>query len=356
MIRTAMDDFTGKRSSLRKIIRIIFNILLIVSLVLSIFIVAIQKVLLNPATYWQAFQEQALFENLPGIFSFYLFASGTPMSFGGNGQNAVSPSKGMDDLIQGFINTPQVLEQSSSVYKQTWDLLTLQNNTRVVYFDLSDLKGSLDGTSGREILRNLLTTLPPCSSDVILKILQYDPKDPQSKLPFCRPSDQISEILIPFLQPILQSMLSMIPNRINIIEMGTDENALWHIPAEYIKYYSRFHRTIFVIPVLAIIFLYLTIFLADPGKKSKLKAVAPPLLISGFLSLLVNVSLLIAINTVILNQLPTIIPKDLLFLLDSLEKIIQQIGSYFLLVAGLAGLAILGAGVISKAASEWQKN
>ena len=111
-----------------------------------------------------------------------------------------------------------------------------------------------------------------------------------------------------------------------------------------------------VIPVLAIIFLFLTIFLADPGKKSKLKAIAPPLLISGFLSFLVNVALLIAINTVILNQLQTIIPKDLLFLLDSLEKIIQLIGSNFLVVAGLAGLAILGAGVISKAASEWQKN
>lgn len=352
-----MGDFLGKQNSLPKIIRIITSILLIVSLVLSIFSVAIQKVLLNPGTYWQAFQDQSLFANLPSVVSDYLFAFRLPLTSEGEGQidNTGSTSGGVNDLIRQFVDTPQVMEQTSRLFLQTWDLLTLQNNTRVVYFDPSTLKGRLDGTSGREVLGELLTILPPCPSDVLLQILQYDPGDPQSQLPICRPSDQINEVLIPFLQPILQSMLSMIPNRINIIEMGTNENALWHIPTEYIKYYSGFHRAISVIPVFPILFLFLTIFFADPGRTNKLKAMATPLLISGVLSLLVNVILLILINTVILNQLQTIIPEAFFILLNPLEKIVQQIGSEFLVVAGLAGLAVFGVGVISKAASEWQK-
>lgn len=337
----------------RRRVMIAGKVFLAVFLTLSIFTLGIQKVFLNPATYQQALRDQNFSENLPAILINQITGTDQTSSLLDNPSGVLGFSRSqIENLLAMILTLPEVERQNQDLIDQFWAFFTLQSNT--ITYDLGAIKQSMDGRAGEDILRTFFKLQPSCSANELSQVLLFNPFDPESQLPICRFSDQITEFILPFIMPLIQATLSTLPDRISIAEMGTGNSAMFHIPKSYASIYKFAYHALSVIPVIAIIILFLMLFLSAPGKKNILKTLSLPLIVAGGTSLLLSTILFILLNSVLINQIRIKLPDFSIKLVEMIEEIIRQIGTSFILTIGLAGLAILIAGAISQAASEWK--
>ncbi len=340
---------------IRKTLATISGVLLVICLIPSIYFVAVEKVLLQPETYTQAFADQKLYQQLPKmLFTQLVSANSRSENLESVGQSLIRfPPDQLEMLIQMVFDKVQIESQITTFFNQAWQLITLQSDQSNLKFDLSVIKNELSGENGKILLHDFFKTLPPCSTADLAQALKYNPFDSESALPLCGLPDEILTLVLPFTQTMVQGAFSILPDQITVAEIGTDQQALIHIPASYIKLYGGFRSVLIVLPILCIVILAPIILLTLPDLTNILRFISVPLMTAGIISLVLTTIFYILLNSKILNDFHVLVSKLPADLIQALTEIIRQIGTSFTLTAGLAGSAIFIAGVIGWVASNW---
>jgi hypothetical protein len=348
-----MIEIDKQKSTFRNTLAIVFSVFLTICLILSVFAVAIDKVLLNPESYRQAFVDQEFYDRLPEIVVSQ-FTSDTEQ----NTQISLlrfSPDH-LQNLMSLVFEEPQARDQYNRIFDQFWRLVTLQEGQRTMSYNMTTIKQSFYGDVGERILRGFIKTLPRCTENELFQVLQYNPNDAGSELPLCRFSDQVTNFILPVIQSIVRSSFSILPEQITILALDAEEPALIHIPEIYGKLYTGIRQAIVLIPIISLLCLIVLLVLAAPKVKDRLKVISIPLLCGGLTSLILTTVLFFLLNSVILDSIRQGLINYSMTFVSTIEEIIRQIGTSFILTTSLTGFAVFSAGVISWTASQLQSS
>ena len=178
----------------------------------------IERKAFDAATYKQAFQDQQLYQRMPGLIAATLSATIS--------QNGTLPAflrESSVDQWQTTISTllpPEELQaMTDQTLDSTFDYLNFRSNSVVI--SLLPVKTRLSGDAGVNMVREFLRTQPACTVE---QLTQMGLGLLSGNITLCNPPEEAMGFFTPFIQSQLGTISATFPNEIALVpgsESGT---------------------------------------------------------------------------------------------------------------------------------------
>ena len=312
-------------------------ILFVITGVLALLFFNIERKVFSAETYKQAFENQQLYDRMPGILADALATAITQ-----NDQASIYLKsfavQDWESAISALIPPEELKALADNTLDSTFDYLNGRTDSAVI--SLLPFKSHLAGSGGVEAVLQLLHTQPVCTVDQIIEMTLALMGG--GDLVFCNPPSEAVEVVRPFIESQLQLMVIGFPEEITLIstgQSGTPED-----PRLNLKIARAVMQTTPLFPMLFL--LGLTIF-AVRGLIDWLKWWGWPFLLTGLISLFVAVpgaSLVgFIIQWLLEGQVGSFMPP---LLLTTLRETISAIAREILQPVAIVGLALAILGLI----------
>jgi hypothetical protein len=224
-------------------IAVILAILFVITAVIVLLLFNVERGLLRPGLYKAAMVEHELYERLPGLLAKQLHGSmtynpceedpslcegeGPPGEGEGEGEGDGGPPEfftnlSEDDwekLIDGIIPKDWLRTQVEGVLDQVFALLETGDVESGVVISMVGLKQHLAGEEGMQAILELIQAQPPCTEDQLLMLSQLEiDMSSVSTLLTCSPPQEILDMFLPNLRPILDEITGGIKDETNLLE------------------------------------------------------------------------------------------------------------------------------------------
>ena len=226
-------------NSCSRVIAFLFIILFLVAAPISLLFLNVDGYLLTPEPYVQALKDEDFAARIPGIVAEQLQFSMTydpcienPLDCeqGGNypsesGAEGSGPPVYLRSLSANQWETIlAVLLEPSWLEAQTENILTAffknlePGSTRVpITVSLAEIKTSLAGTQGIELVETLLAAQPPCTASQLLELASLSLTQPDlDRLLTCNPPPEVLALLMPEIQSELNRAAQDLPSSVQI--------------------------------------------------------------------------------------------------------------------------------------------
>ena len=329
--------------STRKILTITSGTILGIILVFGIFWVPFIKVILQPDAYYQAFQDQGLYQVFPRLVSEYLSENSSNQILG-DSLNQIT-SKLDPEIVNQFIlglTPPEWFQvQVDSNLAVLFAFINGETDSANFFLDLVPIRNNLGSD---ESIKNLVMLLPPCTVSDLTQLLNT--LGGVDSLPICRFPDEVMNIVFPLVQPYLLGLVSNIPDQIPLTTISSQQSDSdgWILGLFIFLRKSRDFSNL--LGILAVILFGILILVSYPGLKRIMRNIGIPLITAGSTGLALIALIWIGINisgsTFFLGSFSAF-PA---VLTEVIGRIFMQIMSNYLVVATMMGFVVLVSGVI----------
>ncbi len=206
-----------KKSPVRNIFSVIIGVLLGLVLLFGIFWVPIQKVLMQPDAYKQAFQDQGLYRVYPLLISGVL-SGDSSSNFLGDGLGQLTSKLDQDrlnDFIFSMVPPEWFQEQVDLNLDRLFGFLHGSEDTLSLGVDLNGFKNNLGQENS---VRGVIQLLPVCTTADLAGLLSL--LGGEKNLPLCRFPDEVMGLVFPVIQPFILNMVAQIPDQIPLITLS----------------------------------------------------------------------------------------------------------------------------------------
>ena len=186
----------------------------------------IERKAFDSATYKQAFENQRLYERMPG-----LVAATLSSTIAQNGNMPPFLRELTTEEWQATILTLLPPEELRAMTDQTmdsaFDYLNFRSNSVVI--SLLPIKARLAGEGGVNVVREFLRTQPACTVE---QLTQMGLGLLGGQIILCNPPEEALGFFTPFIQSQLQTVTAAFPNEIALVpgtESGTPNDPRWRL-------------------------------------------------------------------------------------------------------------------------------
>jgi hypothetical protein len=187
-------------------------ILFVITAVLALLFVNIERRAFSAETYKQAFERLQLYDRMPQILADALTTAIAQNPVASNYLKTFT-AQNWEDAIRTLIPPEERKGVANSTLDSTFDYLNSRSNTVVV--SLLPIKSHMAGPAGVDAILQLLNTQPVCTLNQIIELTLAAVSG--GDLIFCNPPPQAVEVVRPLIQSQLQAMTVAIPNDITVV-------------------------------------------------------------------------------------------------------------------------------------------
>ena len=299
--------------SLAKYLAVFFASLFVLATILVILLFNIENTLLNAGTYKRALVRNNVYGQLPALAEAEVNAM----------QAFLTDQAGIDSEDMGFMNNltdqdwqtllTHVLppDEARGMIENTLDQVfaVINGETDTASLSLVKLKAHLSGQDGKEVTQYLLNIQPPCTEEQLAQIHSENPDPGQPE--FCRPPQPDLPLLTSQWQEKLDSTTAGIPDEVVLIQPPSerlDNGALGNDP---IARLNTLRLEIRFSPLLPLVLLVLITLLRVRSLKSWLLWWGVPLLITGLLTMAIDLAIPALLNWAWVNAILPRFPSAL---------------------------------------------
>jgi hypothetical protein len=298
-------------SILARVISILLCIAFVLSSILSVFMTATERRLMNASIYKNALVQQQIYDRLPGAIAQQLAAAiKTQPTSSGIPSFLQNLSAANWELIVTGLAPPDLLRsETEGLIDQLFAYWNGEQDS--VSLDLTPLKDRLVGSAGQEALLNLIRAQPACTLQQIAQSLVNALGG--GGFGICRPPDSLLAQATPLLQALLGQLNSQLPNTVTLIPASaTQASAAGGTPAQSPAVTFRNARLIMRLsPDLPLVFLLFICLLAIRNPKDWLRWWGVPLCAAGLIGAIVVLVLSASFEGIWNNSLAAILPSGL---------------------------------------------
>ncbi len=186
-------------------------VLFVISAVLVLLVFNIEAQAFSSATYKQAFENQRLYERMPGILattlSTYVAQAGGALPF----LQTLTVEDWQNNIV--LLLPPQELRAMAD---QTLDAIFdyLNGRNDAVAISLAPVKVQLAGDSGTQLVLQILARQPACTTE---QLTQMAMGLFGGQIVLCNPPAEAIGLMMPFIQTQVQSMAGLFPDELTLI-------------------------------------------------------------------------------------------------------------------------------------------
>jgi hypothetical protein len=207
--------------TLGQLLAAICAVLFVVSTVLVLLFLNIERKAFSSATYKQAFEDLRLYERMPAILATtlttYMAENGISMPF-----LQFLTVEDWQNNIALLLPPEELKAMSNNALDATFDYLNGSSNSAVI--SLLPLKTQLAGEPGGQLVLQILRRQPACTPE---QITQMALGLFGGQIALCNPPEQAIGLMMPFIQSQLQTITTLFPNEVTLISStapGTPED------------------------------------------------------------------------------------------------------------------------------------
>jgi hypothetical protein len=197
--------------TLGQLIAAICAVLFVVSTVLVLLLLNIERKAFSSATYKQAFEDQHLYERMPAILAntltTYMAESGISMPF-----LQFLTVEDWQNNIATLLPPEELKAMSNNALDATFDYLNGRSNSAVI--SLVPIKTQLAGEPGVQLVLQILRRQPACTAE---QMTQMALGLFGGQIALCNPPEQAIGLMMPFIQSQLQTITALFPNEVTLI-------------------------------------------------------------------------------------------------------------------------------------------
>lgn len=190
-------------------------ILFVITGVIVLILFNIERKVFVSSTYKQAFEEQGLYERMPALLATALHSmiAQNPGTY--PFLKELSPED-WQSTIASLLPPEELRAVADGALDSTFDYVN--NKADVAVITLVPIKARLVGQSGVDIVTQFLNTQPACT---IEQLQQMALGFLGGNIALCNPPPEAMGLIVPFLQPQMQTIAAAFPDQVTIIA-GTD--------------------------------------------------------------------------------------------------------------------------------------
>ena len=186
-------------------------ILFVISTVIVLLLINVEAKAFSSETYKQAFADQRLYERMPSILATAL------TSTMGQNINAVPFLRALgpedwQNTISTLLPAEELKATTDLALDSTFDYLNGRSSSAAI--SLLPLKTQLAGPSGMNLVLQILTIQPACTTE---QLTQMALGLLGGQIALCNPPPEAIGLMTPFIQSQLQTMTAILPNEVTII-------------------------------------------------------------------------------------------------------------------------------------------
>jgi hypothetical protein len=236
-------------------------------------------------------------------------------------------------LIQSLLPPEDLKSLTESLFNQLFAYLN--GDTDSIVLPLDRLKENLSSESGVDALLHLIRTRPLCTLDDMVQIVF-------GNLPFCNPSEEVLQLIMPLLQDQLNAAAKAIPDQVTVIPPAPGENNSLVDSLKVARFIMR------ASPMISLAFLFLVTLLAVRTPKDWMRWWGIPLFFAGIIVLAIGVISIPILNSLWLNfvtpYFPSYLPPEISTTAhDVVMAVLQKLGKWIMVEAGIITILGLGA-------------
>jgi hypothetical protein len=186
-------------------------VLFVVSTVLVLLLFNIERKAFLSATYKQAFEDQRLYERMPGILATtlttYMAESGINLPF-----LQFLTIEDWQNNIASLLPPEELKAMSNNALDATFDYLNGRSNSAVISF--VPVKTQLAGEPGVQLVLQILRRQPACTPE---QLTQMALGLFGGQIALCHPPEQAIGLMMPFIQSQLRTITALFPNEVTLI-------------------------------------------------------------------------------------------------------------------------------------------
>lgn len=197
--------------SIGQVFAAICAVLFIISGVLVLLLFNIEAQAFSSRTYKQAFEEQHLYERMPGILATtlatYIAENGSLFPF----LQLLTVEDWQNNIV--VLLPPEELKaMADQSLDATFDYVNGRTNSVVI--SLMPVKNHLAGDAGIQLVLQILQRQPACTTD---QLTQMALGLFGGQITLCNPPPQAIGLMMPLIQSQLQSVISIFPNELTLV-------------------------------------------------------------------------------------------------------------------------------------------
>ncbi len=332
-----------RKSSVRGTLSILTGVLLGLILLIEIFWVPVQKVLLQPDVYKQAFQDQGFYRLTPLLVTSFMTGDESSNLLGNSLSQLTSQldQLHLNQLVLSIIPPDWIQQQVNSNLDKVFAFLHGSGDSISLGVDLSGIKTSLGQA---ESIQGLIQMLPACTATDLTKLLSLFGGD--KDIPFCRFPDEVMGIVNPIVQPFVLNMVNQIPDQIPLISFSLHSSGIPSTVVTFVNLVRNSTVTSTILILLSVLLLTALIWVSSPGWRIKIRNCGIVLLAAGSAGLVMDFLLWLGSNSGAANLIhsaTSALPGEIG---EVITGIYLQIANNFVMVAALTGFVVLTCGVI----------
>lgn len=183
----------------------------------SLFLLTMERVALNPATYKDALNSMGFYDQLPALMAGTLSDSiaKDPTS---NEELAGLSRSDLQEIIGALVSRDWAQQQTESVIDQLFTWLGQNGTDLHVRVSMTDVKQRLAGAAGQKIVLTIIDSWPPCTGAQIAAVTAEAAQGNLDRLPDCRPPDEMLSAMTPYLADAAAQGANLIPDSMDLAE------------------------------------------------------------------------------------------------------------------------------------------
>lgn len=203
---------------LEKILGALCSVMLIVTGVLVLLFLNIERKVFVSSTYKQAFEDQQLYQRMPALISTALQTSiaQNPNSF--PFLKELSPEE-WQSTIASLLPPEEMRALADSTLDSTFDYVNGKSNS--VVLSLTPIKVQLAGPSGANVVKEFLKSQPACTAD---QLTQMGLGLLGGNIALCNPPEQMMNLVEPLIASQMQTLTTAFPDQVTLVS-GTDSHS-----------------------------------------------------------------------------------------------------------------------------------
>lgn len=186
-------------------------VLFVLSMVFVLLAINLEAQAFSSAPYKQAFEDQRLYERMPGILAMtitgYVTESGGALPF----LQLLTPEDWQNNIV--LLLPPEELRATANqALDSTFDYLNGRSNSVVI--SLIPVKAQLAGEAAVQLIFQILRRQPACTTEQLTQIALglFG-----GQIALCNPPEQAIGLMLPFIQTQVQTMSAVFPNELTLV-------------------------------------------------------------------------------------------------------------------------------------------
>ena len=197
--------------SFGQLLAAICAVLFVISAVLVLLVFNIEAQAFSADIYKQAFEDQRLYERMPGILATtitgYVTQTGGALPF-----LQVLTVEDWQNNIVLLLPPEELRAMANNALDSTFEYVNGRTNSVVI--SLVPVKAQLAGEAGTQLVLQILQRQPACTAE---QLTQMAMGLFGGQIALCNPPEQAIGLMLPFIQTQVQSMTAILPNELTLI-------------------------------------------------------------------------------------------------------------------------------------------